>query len=53
MPGPIATPHIDVTDAAGYIGSRVAHQLQQGHPDWEITALDNFHLGQVRVIGDF
>jgi UDP-glucose 4-epimerase len=46
------TPHIAVTGAAGYIGSRVVYQLQRDHPDWEITALDNFYLGQVRQIGD-
>jgi UDP-glucose 4-epimerase len=45
------TPHIAVTGAAGYIGSRVVNQLQDVHPEWEITALDNFYLGQVRRIG--
>jgi UDP-glucose 4-epimerase len=44
-------PHIAVTGAAGYIGSRVVNQLQDVHPEWEITALDNFYLGQVRQIG--
>ncbi len=44
--------HVGVTGAAGYIGSRVVHQLQQDHPDWEITALDNFYLGDIRQIGD-
>ncbi|MFD1585904.1 NAD-dependent epimerase/dehydratase family protein [Halorientalis brevis] len=43
---------VAVTGAAGYIGSRVVRVLQDEHPDWEITALDNFYLGQVRQIGD-
>src|SRR6056297_1262056 len=43
---------VAVTGAAGYIGSRVVRVLQDEHPDWEITALDNFYLGQVRHIGD-
>ncbi|MFB6224688.1 MAG: NAD-dependent epimerase/dehydratase family protein [Haloarcula sp.] len=45
-------PHVAVTGAAGYIGSRVVYELQEAHPDWEITALDNFYLGTVRTIGD-
>lgn len=32
------TPHIAVTGAAGYIGSRVVNQLQEVHPEWQITA---------------
>jgi nucleoside-diphosphate-sugar epimerase len=44
--------HIAVTGAAGYIGSRVLVELQDQHPDWEITALDNFYLGDVRSVGD-
>ncbi|MFC7019210.1 MULTISPECIES: NAD-dependent epimerase/dehydratase family protein [Haloarcula] len=48
----IETPHVAVTGAAGYIGSRVVHDLQEQYPEWEITALDNFYLGQVRSIGD-
>src|SRR6056297_820483 len=43
---------VAVTGAAGYIGSRVVRVLQDEHPDWEITALDNFYLGKVRQIGD-
>jgi len=43
---------VAVTGAAGYIGSRVVYQLQRDHPDWEITALDNFYLGDVRSVGD-
>jgi UDP-glucose 4-epimerase len=45
-------PHVAVTGAAGYIGSRVVAELQQAHPEWEITTLDNFYLGQVRAVGD-
>jgi nucleoside-diphosphate-sugar epimerase len=48
----IDTPHVAVTGAAGYIGSRVVHDLQEAHPEWELTALDNFYLGDVRSIGD-
>jgi UDP-glucose 4-epimerase len=44
--------HVAITGAAGYIGSRVVYELQRAHPDWEITALDNFYLGTVREIGD-
>jgi len=44
--------HVAVTGAAGYIGSRVVHELQRSHPDWAVTAIDNFYLGQVREIGD-
>ena len=46
------TPHIAITGAAGYIGSRVLADLQAQHPDWEFTALDNFYLGDVRAVGD-
>lgn len=45
-------PHIAVTGAAGYIGSRILHDLQRIHPDWQVTALDNFYHGEVREIGD-
>jgi len=44
--------HVAVTGAAGYIGSRVVKILQRDHPEWEITALDNFYLGSVRQIDD-
>jgi nucleoside-diphosphate-sugar epimerase len=44
--------HVAVTGAAGFIGSRVVHELTTAHPDWEVTAIDNFYLGQVREIGD-
>ncbi|WP_302081541.1 NAD-dependent epimerase/dehydratase family protein [Salinibaculum rarum] len=47
-----SSPHVAVTGAAGYIGSRVVAELQETHPDWEVTALDNFYLGDVRAIGD-
>ena len=46
------TPTIAITGAAGFIGSRVVEQLQTEHPDWELIALDNFYLGDVRQIGD-
>ncbi|WP_336000631.1 NAD-dependent epimerase/dehydratase family protein [Halorientalis halophila] len=44
--------HVAVTGAAGYIGSRVVAQLQRDHPEWELTALDNFYLGDLREIDD-
>lgn len=43
---------IAVTGAAGYIGSCAVSKLKHTHPDWEITALDNFYLGDVRQISD-
>jgi nucleoside-diphosphate-sugar epimerase len=43
---------VAVTGAAGYIGSRVVHELQAEHPGWTVTALDNFYLGDIREIGD-
>jgi len=46
------SPIVAVTGAAGFIGSRVVSELQRAYPDWEITALDNFYLGDVREIGD-
>jgi UDP-glucose 4-epimerase len=46
------TPTIAVTGAAGYIGSCVMDKLVAAYPDWEVTALDNFYLGEVRAIGD-
>ncbi|WP_247010106.1 NAD-dependent epimerase/dehydratase family protein [Halorientalis litorea] len=49
---PSSNTHVAVTGAAGYIGSRVVAQLQAAHPDWEVTALDNFYLGDIRAIGD-
>jgi nucleoside-diphosphate-sugar epimerase len=44
--------HVAVTGAAGYIGSRLLGGLQREHPDWELTAIDNFYLGEVRRVGD-
>lgn len=44
--------HVAVTGAAGFIGSRVVTQLQRDHPEWTVTGVDNFYLGQVREIGD-
>ena len=44
--------HVAVTGAAGFIGSRVVAQIQETHPEWVLTALDNFYLGEVREIGD-
>ena len=49
---PSAPPTIAVTGAAGYIGSRVLAVLRERHPDWAISALDNFYNGQVRAVGD-
>jgi nucleoside-diphosphate-sugar epimerase len=46
------TPHVAVTGAAGYIGSRVVQDLREAHPDWELTAVDNFYRGDLREIGD-
>ena len=46
------TPTVAITGAAGYIGSRVATVLQETHPEWDLIALDNFYLGEVREIGD-
>jgi len=48
----MAEQHIAITGAAGYIGSRVLVELEAQHPDWEITAIDNFYLGDVRSVGD-
>ena len=45
------TPTIAVTGAAGYIGSCVLKHLGNDHPDWEVVALDNFYLGDVRQVG--
>ncbi|MFC7176953.1 NAD-dependent epimerase/dehydratase family protein [Halosegnis marinus] len=44
--------HVAITGAAGFIGSRVVGQLRRDHPDWELTAIDNFYLGDVREVGD-
>ena len=44
--------HVAVTGAAGFIGSRVVTQLRERHPEWSVTALDNFYLGTIREIGD-
>ena len=49
---PSDPPTIAVTGAAGYIGSRFVNRIQDVHPGWEVTALDNFYLGEVREIGD-
>lgn len=48
----IDTPTIAVTGAAGYIGSRILKRLQETHPEWRITALDNQYRGQVESVGD-
>jgi nucleoside-diphosphate-sugar epimerase len=44
--------HVAVTGAAGYIGSRVVADIRETHPDWNVTAIDNFYLGDIREIGD-
>jgi nucleoside-diphosphate-sugar epimerase len=46
------TPTIAVTGAAGYIGSRVLVELHAQYPEWDLIALDNFYLGDVRSVGD-
>ncbi|MFB6133606.1 MAG: NAD-dependent epimerase/dehydratase family protein [Halanaeroarchaeum sp.] len=43
---------VAVTGAAGYIGSAVVNLFRKRHPEWSITALDNFYRGDVRQIGD-
>jgi len=48
----MTTPHVAVTGAAGYIGSRLVAELQAAHPDWSVTALDNFYMGEIRQVGD-
>jgi UDP-glucose 4-epimerase len=44
------TPTVAVTGGAGYIGSCVVKHLRNDHPDWTVTALDNFYLGEVREV---
>lgn len=43
---------VAVTGAAGYIGSAVVQLFRERHPEWTITAIDNFYRGDVRQIGD-
>jgi len=47
---PADPPTVAVTGAAGYIGSRVVWRLREAHPDWDLAALDNFYLGDVREV---
>ncbi|MFC7231481.1 NAD-dependent epimerase/dehydratase family protein [Saliphagus sp. GCM10025308] len=44
-------PTIAVTGAAGFIGSRVLHLLEQTHPEWSVRAIDNQYRGQVSAVG--
>ena len=41
---------VAVTGAAGFIGSRVVRLLRDRHPEWSVTALDNFYHGDVREV---
>ena len=43
-------PTIAITGAGGYIGSCVIKRLREAHPDWELTALDNFYVGDLRAV---
>lgn len=43
-------PTIAITGAGGYIGSCVIKHLREAHPDWELTALDNFYVGDLRAV---
>jgi UDP-glucose 4-epimerase len=45
------SPTVAVTGAAGFIGSRVVALIEQHRPEWEVVALDNFYLGDVREVG--
>jgi UDP-glucose 4-epimerase len=45
-------PHVAVTGAAGYIGSRVVQDILETHPNWRISAIDNFYRGDIREIGE-
>jgi UDP-glucose 4-epimerase len=45
-------PTVAVTGAAGYIGSRVVVELEAAHPDWNVTGLDNYYLGDVRSVAE-
>jgi UDP-glucose 4-epimerase len=47
-----SVPTVAVAGAAGFIGSRVVVELLDAHPDWDVIALDNFYLGDVRQVGD-
>jgi UDP-glucose 4-epimerase len=42
---------VAVTGGAGFIGSRVLTLLAEHHPEWDVTAIDNFYLGNVREAG--
>lgn len=39
-----------VAGVDGYIGSRVVRLLRNRHPEWSVTALNNFYLGDVREV---
>ena len=43
---------VAITGAAGYIGSGILVEMQETHPEWELTAIDNQYRGQVDSVGD-
>ncbi len=43
---------VAVTGAAGFIGSRVLHELRVAHPEWTLVGIDNQFLGQVSSVAN-